>query len=123
MKRMKHPEHGFHDAYSSAEEEALRARGWVEDDGSAIAAKLQPSKPSRPVAAPQASDDGREISPSPASGEEPGGAAPVDISTDSEPTVEELRARLDALGVSYSTRWGAGKLQSLLDEHESGGLV
>ncbi len=47
MKRMQHPAHGFHIAYSQTEEAALRAAGWAEDDGKAMAAKLAP----QPVAA------------------------------------------------------------------------
>lgn len=31
MKRMKHPTHGFHHAYGTREEEAMRKNGWVED--------------------------------------------------------------------------------------------
>lgn len=31
MKRMKHPDHGFHHAYNLLEEEALRKNGWVDD--------------------------------------------------------------------------------------------
>lgn len=31
MKRMKHPDHGFHHAYGKHEEEAMRKAGWVDD--------------------------------------------------------------------------------------------
>lgn len=40
MKRMKHPDHGFHHAYTDQEETALRERGWVEDDGEDLRRKL-----------------------------------------------------------------------------------
>lgn len=33
MKRMRHPQHGFHHAYSPQEEETLRKNGWVIDEG------------------------------------------------------------------------------------------
>jgi hypothetical protein len=32
MKRMKHPEHGFHHAYTPQEEATMRENGWVDDD-------------------------------------------------------------------------------------------
>lgn len=31
MKRMKHPNHGFHHAYNTLEEETMRKNGWVDD--------------------------------------------------------------------------------------------
>lgn len=31
MKRMKHPDHGFHHAYNMLEEETMRKNGWVDD--------------------------------------------------------------------------------------------
>lgn len=35
-----------------------------------------------------------------------------------EPTIEEMRARLDALGVSYRPNAGLKRLTELLDEHQ-----
>lgn len=32
MKRMMHPQHGFHHAYNTLEETAMRAAGWVDDE-------------------------------------------------------------------------------------------
>src|SRR3954470_24004885 len=32
MKRMKHPDHGFHHAYNKLEEETMRKAGWVDDE-------------------------------------------------------------------------------------------
>lgn len=63
MKRMMHPDHGFHHAANVHEEAAMRTRGWVEDDGSALAAKLK-------VAAPQEQEKG-----APPGGPAPAGAA------------------------------------------------
>lgn len=40
MKRMKHKDHGYHDALTITEEEFLKANGWIEDDGKELAAKL-----------------------------------------------------------------------------------
>lgn len=40
MKRMQHPEHGFHNAMTDAEEVFLRSVGWVNDDGKALKEKL-----------------------------------------------------------------------------------
>ena len=40
MKRMKHANHGFHDAMSASEETELKKSGWIEDDGSALKNKL-----------------------------------------------------------------------------------
>jgi hypothetical protein len=40
MKRMQHPEHGFHNAMTDAEEVFLRSVGWIEDDGKALKEKL-----------------------------------------------------------------------------------
>lgn len=31
MKRMMHPQHGWHHAYSPQEEEVMRKNGWVDD--------------------------------------------------------------------------------------------
>lgn len=45
MKRMKHPDHGFHIVYSPQEEERMRSNGWVED--------AAPAKP-KPIAEPLA---------------------------------------------------------------------
>jgi hypothetical protein len=43
MKRMMHPAHGWHHAYTPQEEGRLRALGWTDDDGLALAAKLEPT--------------------------------------------------------------------------------
>ena len=32
MKRMKHPEHGWHHAYTVAEEERMRLHGWIDEN-------------------------------------------------------------------------------------------
>lgn len=32
MKRLKHPEHGWHFPFSAAEEARMRANGWVDDE-------------------------------------------------------------------------------------------
>lgn len=32
MKRMKHPQHGFHHAYDGNEEARMRSNGWVDDE-------------------------------------------------------------------------------------------
>lgn len=39
MNRMMHPEHGYHVPSNSLEAEAMRAAGWVDDDGAALRAK------------------------------------------------------------------------------------
>ncbi len=40
MKLMQHPKHGWHNAYTTAEEEAMRENGWV--DAEPIAPKSAP---------------------------------------------------------------------------------
>lgn len=44
MRRMKHPNHGFHHAYNLLEEETMRKAGWVDDtpDVSAIEPESEP---------------------------------------------------------------------------------
>lgn len=76
MIRMKHPMHGFHDAYTTTEKEAMVKSGWVEDV---------------PAPAAETTDDAVE-------GE----------------TVESLRAKLDALGITYHPNAGLKKLLTLL---------
>jgi hypothetical protein len=70
MKRMMHPDHGFHNASNVHEEAALRERGWVDDDGLALAAKLRALQL---VASPQGQEMGAPSSPG---GPAPDGAAP-----------------------------------------------
>jgi hypothetical protein len=50
MKRMKHPEHGFHHVSSPQEEEVMRSNGWVDDD--TPAAKPAPVVEPAPAPAP-----------------------------------------------------------------------
>lgn len=45
MKRMKHPDHGFHHAYNLLEEEALRKNGWVDDAPAVIAEAVLEADP------------------------------------------------------------------------------
>ena len=54
MKRMQHPQHGFHVISAGDDVELMRRNGWVDDDGKALAAKLAPSAAPEPapVAAP-----------------------------------------------------------------------
>lgn len=47
MKRMKHPTHGFHHAYGTHEEEAMRKNGWV-DDAPAEVVSEEPEPESTP---------------------------------------------------------------------------
>jgi hypothetical protein len=80
MKRMQHPDHGFHISYNQAEEAAMRAAGWTDDDGKALAAKMAQQQP--------VVEDG------------PTEADPVAVA----------RAELDALGIPYDGRWGLSRL-------------
>jgi hypothetical protein len=45
MKRMKHPEHGFHYAYNNAEEQTMRNNGWVDDDPAEVQKVEEPDEP------------------------------------------------------------------------------
>lgn len=45
MKRMKHPQHGFHHCYDGNEEARMRLNGWVEDEP-----KQEPEKLEQPIA-------------------------------------------------------------------------
>jgi len=42
MKRMMHPDHGFHHAYTPQEEATMRENGWVDDDTEAKKPILEP---------------------------------------------------------------------------------
>ena len=55
MKRMKHPLHGFHHAYSDSEEAVLRASGWVED----LPEPVAPQAPDELPAEPEPADEPR----------------------------------------------------------------
>lgn len=99
MKRMQHPKHGFHHAMNVAEEAAMRASGWSDDDGKDLERKLAA------VAAPQGKENG--VSP-PGGLLAPVGAAPADAN--------EVRAKLDALGIKYHPRLGLEKLRALLPQ-------
>lgn len=48
MKRMKHPDHGFHNAYTTQEEELLRKSGWVADVPE-VKASEEEAAPDEPV--------------------------------------------------------------------------
>lgn len=54
MKRMKHPDHGFHHAYSPQEEETMRKNGWVDDE--AEAPKQEAPEPTRRGRPPKPND-------------------------------------------------------------------
>lgn len=43
MRRMMHPQHGFHVVSAGDDVELMRRNGWTDDDGKALAAKLAPS--------------------------------------------------------------------------------
>jgi hypothetical protein len=47
LKRMKHPNHGFHYAYDSHEEARMRAAGWVDDAAEEVT--TAPEKPAEPA--------------------------------------------------------------------------
>lgn len=40
MARLKHPNHGFADVFDGNQIITMRANGWIDDDGSELAAKL-----------------------------------------------------------------------------------
>jgi hypothetical protein len=48
LKRMKHPEHGFHHAYNKLEEDTMRKNGWVDDLPEAPAEVPEPEVPDAP---------------------------------------------------------------------------
>jgi hypothetical protein len=56
MKRMMHPQHGFHNAVDVHEEERLRATGWVDDDPTS---KAYP----QPIQEPEPSQEQRQKRP------------------------------------------------------------
>ena len=51
MRRMMHPQHGFHVVSAGDDVELMRRNGWVDDDGRALAAKLAPSAVPEPLSA------------------------------------------------------------------------
>jgi hypothetical protein len=90
---MKHPELG-NAHFPDAEQKKLEGEGWVR----------WPRTPEQKSAAPQAKPESSAVSlGTPA----PVGAAPS--------TVEEARARLDALGIAYSPRAGLANLLAKLE--------
>jgi hypothetical protein len=65
MKRMKHPDHGFHHAYNLLEEETMRKAGWVEDVPEPMPASPNPTElvGESPIEAAKFDDAPGEIAP------------------------------------------------------------
>lgn len=87
---MIHAEHGATHAYSSHEADELKKAGW----------QVEGEKPFR--AEPVASDARPEF------------ADTQPAEPDNGPTLANVRAQLDGLGVAYDKRFGLSKLMSLL---------
>lgn len=53
MKRMMHPQHGFHHAYDTNEETRMRANGWVDEESPEEAEKPKRGRPRKTEESPE----------------------------------------------------------------------